>query len=174
MACEQADRYFLGGTQAHLPPAVRLQLATKHVITPVPSARIPNEWGWLAPLIAPAAEHCSPDMDRTALLAETRERLISGQYEVALVSTAAASGIVVSEFVLSGGVQVLWLTFVAGRSKLGPRALVRFMRAMMAQFEDLARAQGCDEIRIGGRDWSRVFPDFERHAGIRNELRKKI
>lgn len=109
------------------------------------------------------------------MLAETRERLTTGQYEAAIVKTPEAAGIVVSELVILDGVKVLWLPFIAGRSSHRPRAFLRFMREMMGLYEELARWRGCKEIRIGGRaEWQRVFPDFEPFGDVPNNLRKTL
>lgn len=120
-------------------------------------------------MVARAIER-TPDADPIAMKQETYDRLLSGQYEAAIVNTPQASGVVVTEFVGD----VLWVPFVAGKSALGPKAFVAFMQKMMSQYEDMARKAGCNEIRICGRDWSWVFPDFNRDGDMPNELRKRL
>lgn len=144
------------------------------MITPIPASVIPDEWGWLGPMIAKTYEYCAPEADWPAMSRETFERLQSGQYEAAVVHMPHASGVVISELCVLDGVKVLWLPFIAGKTTLPPRAFVRFMRKMMVLYEDMAREQGCEEIRIGGRDWSRVFPDFERFDEVPNRMRKRL
>lgn len=113
----------------------------------------------------------TPDADPVAMRRETYDRLLTGQYEAAVVSVPdSGSGVVVTE--IMG--RTLWIPFMAGNSPLGPKAFTAFMRKMMAQYEDMARKAGCNEIRICGRDWSWVFPDWERDGDMPNELRKKL
>lgn len=141
---------------------------------PIPANRVPVLWPYLEPLITLAIDRSRQDVSKPELVAETRERLLSGQYELALVRVPGASGIVVSELCVIDGVRVCWLPFVAGRTGMPPRAFIRFMRSAMVRYEDMAKQAGAEEIRICGRDWSRVFPGFVRHDGMPNELRKKL
>lgn len=48
------------------------------------------------------------------------------------------------------------------------------MRAEMAKLEQIAKDAGCVEMRLGGRDWSRVFPEYEYLMGVPNGLRKEL
>ena len=143
-------------------------------VEPIPAKRIAAEWHWIRPLLAKAIRHVKQPVSADALLSETLYRLRIGQYELAKVEADKARGVVVSELCTLDGVDVCWLPFIAGKTGMGPKAFVAFMRAMMGQFEDMARAAGAEEIRIGGRDWSRVFPDFERFDDVPNRLRKRL
>jgi hypothetical protein len=58
------------------------------------------------------------------------------------------------------GIYKLW-----GRTTCQPRAFIALMREEMRKLEDIARNAGCTQMRMAGRDWSRVFPDFERMPG---------
>ncbi len=58
------------------------------------------------------------------------------------------------------GIYKLW-----GRTTLGPRAFIRLMREEMTTLERIARDAGCTQMRLAGRDWSRVFPDYQPMAG---------
>jgi hypothetical protein len=58
------------------------------------------------------------------------------------------------------GLYKLW-----GRTTLGPRAFIAFMRKEMATLEQIARDAGCTQMRVAGRDWSRVLTDYEPMAG---------
>jgi hypothetical protein len=59
---------------------------------------------------------------------------------------------------------------------LPPKAWVRTIRAELAQIETIARDAGCDEIRLAGRNWSRVLPDYEPFKPVSNTngLRKAL
>jgi hypothetical protein len=83
-------------------------------------------------------------------------------------------GVVVTELCAPDGVPCLWIPYIAGKSNAGPRGFIRAIRRIAAHYEELARQAGCSEIRIGGRDWSRVLPDFERFDDKPNRLRKRL
>lgn len=55
-----------------------------------------------------------------------------------------------------------------------PKQWVRIVRDEMKKIETLAIEAGCAELRLGGRDWSRIFPEFEPLPGIANGLRKVL
>ena len=62
-----------------------------------------------------------------------------------------------------------------GKTDLPPKAWLRTMRAEMTRLETIARDAGCAEMRIAGRDWSRVLPDYEPLPGGKpNRLRKRL
>ena len=44
-----------------------------------------------------------------------------------------------------------------GKIKLKPKAWLQTVRAEMVRLEHIARQAGCKEMRIEGRDWSRVL-----------------
>ena len=52
------------------------------------------------------------------------------------------------------------MSYIAGQVDLPPKAWLRAMRQMMAELERLARRAGCRFMRIGGRDYRRIFPDY--------------
>jgi hypothetical protein len=55
-----------------------------------------------------------------------------------------------------------------------PKAWVRAVREEVAKIEGLARQAGCNEMRICGRDWSRILPDYEECDGLTNGIRKRL
>lgn len=124
-------------------------------ITPIPRYAIPDAWPELQTVLAPAIAH-----DKSLSTADVRMRLIHGQMEAAYVTAAGGEGIVVTELCMTGGDRACWINYVAGRLRSSPRAWLNTFRAVMAHYEALARQRGCTAIYIGGRDWSRVFPDF--------------
>lgn len=65
---------------------------------------------------------------------------------------------------------------IDGFIKAKPKAWLRVVRSEIQFLERLARSAGCHELRMAGRDWSRIFPDYEKHplgAG-KNVLRKVL
>lgn len=63
---------------------------------------------------------------------------------------------------------------IRGRIALGRHGWVAVVREEIANIEGLARAAGCIEMRLGGRDWSRVLPNYEPLVGVKNGLRKAL
>ena len=124
-------------------------------ITPIPSHAIVAAWPELQALLAPAIAH-----DASLSTADVRLRLIHGQMEAAYVSVAHGEGVVVTEMCMTGGDRACWLNYVAGKLGSCPKAALQTFRAVMAHYEILARRQNCTAIYVGGRDWSRIFPDF--------------
>ncbi|RYY67714.1 MAG: hypothetical protein EOO12_00210 [Chitinophagaceae bacterium] len=61
-----------------------------------------------------------------------------------------------------------------GRMDLKPREWVRVFREETKKVEAIAKAAGCIEMRCGGRNWSRVLPDYVPLAGVKNGLRKAL
>jgi len=61
---------------------------------------------------------------------------------------------------------------LSGEVKLGPKAWLKFIREEIGNIENVARQAKCVEMRIEGRDWSRVlkntgyvpWPEGEGHA----------
>ena len=62
-----------------------------------------------------------------------------------------------------------------GDINLPPKQWLRTVRSELKTLETIAKQAGCAEMRVAGRDWSRVLPDYERMAGpIPNRLRKAL
>lgn len=61
-----------------------------------------------------------------------------------------------------------------GRIKLPRRQWLQAVREEMHTIEGLAKAAGCNEMRLGGRKWARVLTDYEPLGGVKNGLRKGL
>lgn len=63
-----------------------------------------------------------------------------------------------------------------GKIDAHPKQWLRLVRAELKNLETVAKSVGCAEMRMAGRDWSRVFPDYERLDGgpVPNLLRKRL
>jgi hypothetical protein len=59
-------------------------------------------------------------------------------------------------------------------AKLSRKDWLKNIRAEMGKLEDIAKAAGCVEMRVSGRDWSRVLPTYEYLIGVKNGLRKAL
>lgn len=72
------------------------------------------------------------------------------------------------------GRKVCGIYQLTGRIQLGPKAWLRAVREEVAKIERIAKNSGCEEIRVAGRDWSRVLKDYEPFEGPMNGLRKGL
>lgn len=61
-----------------------------------------------------------------------------------------------------------------GRIDLPRRQWLAAVREEIGKIEGIARSAGCNEMRLGGRAWSRVLPDYEPLGGVTNGLRKVL
>lgn len=52
--------------------------------------------------------------------------------------------------------------------------LLSAVRSAMPVIEDICRKAGIQELRLGGRDWSRLLKDFQPLDGVPNGLRKRL
>ena len=52
--------------------------------------------------------------------------------------------------------------------------LISAARQGIGLIEDMMRKAGVAEVRLGGRDWSRILTDYERLDGVENGLKKEL
>lgn len=84
-------------------------------------------------------------------------------------------GAVVFQIENVGGRIICGVHDLVGCLDLPPKAWRETMRAVMAILEAKARDAGCHEMRMCGRDWSRIFPDYEPlEGGDPNLIRKRL
>jgi hypothetical protein len=137
------------------------------IFVPIPRERIPEEWPRILELIGPAIAH-----DKNASPDEVRDWLISGHSEafwIGVPTHAAGIGVTTTR---DGA---CFINYVAGSIIGGPRRFIRTARAIVAEIETLARQAGCTELRGGGRNWSRVFPEWEHYdPEYPNRMRKRL
>lgn len=74
----------------------------------------------------------------------------------------------------AAGETVCGITGLMGRIRLPPKAWLRMVRDTMAELERRARNEGCTEMRVAGRDWSRILIGYEPYDGVPNGLRKRL
>jgi len=72
------------------------------------------------------------------------------------------------------GTKVCGIKQIVGTIHAPPKAWVAAVREEVAKIEGMARDKGFDEIRICGRDWSRIFPDYSACAGLTNGIMKRL
>lgn len=115
-------------------------------------------------LLAPALKH-----DEAMNMGDLMRALSSGEFALYDVDLHGAKGVIVVE-INQGAVNTLWVRYVSGRISGPPRVWIGRVKALQIYFEGIARQMGCTEIRVCGRDWSRILPDWEKD-GPRHELR---
>lgn len=72
------------------------------------------------------------------------------------------------------GRKVCGIFTLKGKIRLRPHAWLRTVRREVRVIEGIARRAGCEEVRIAGRNWRRVLPDYEPYDGPRNGIRKSL
>lgn len=133
-------------------------------------AEVQRCWPWLSKLLSPAFE-----VDEQIDPETVRQMLVEGSMGLATIHLPNAAGVAIFHPGTFDGKYGLWIPYIAGRVRGGPKLWLRTMRAIMGHFVALARKAGCAEVRIGGRDYTRIFPDFERFdPAHQNRLRKVL
>jgi hypothetical protein len=134
--------------------------------TLIPRERVGEEWARILALIAPAIGY-----DRNATPEEVRDWLRAGWSEAFWIEGEGVTGVAVT----TTDEETCFINYVGGRVEGGPRTFVKAVRAVVDEIENLARAVGCRYLRLGGRDWSCAFPEWE-HEGPQfpNRMRKVI
>ena len=131
----------------------------------VEPARIARLWPVIAETVWPAVRQNSH-----YTLETFRERLLNGLDHLFHVSGEASGFIAIT---LSDDL-CCWIKCAAGSVEGGPKARVKTILAIMAHFEAVARDAGCSEIKICGRDWSKILKDYEPFDGFLNGIRKGL
>lgn len=78
------------------------------------------------------------------------------------------------EAFIENGRQIAGIYELRGRVRLRPKAWLRAVRDEIRKIENIARNAGCVEMRVAGRDWSRILIGYERFNGVPNGLRKAL
>ena len=73
----------------------------------------------------------------------------------------------------SGDDMVAGIYQVTGLINLKPKRWLRVVRGHLRRIERICKESGCCELRIAGRDWSRVLRDYEPLAGGQKHLLRK-
>lgn len=125
---------------------------------------IAADWERIGDLLAPAIAE-----DDQRQPADVYRDLMSGDFVLFEVDLQGAKGVIVVEIASP----CFWLIYVAGRIS-GPKShWLGRVKALTLYFSVLAKANNCTEMRLEGRNWAPIFPDWER-LGTRNALRKAL
>lgn len=84
--------------------------------------------------------------------------------------------LITMEAFIEDGRKVAGIYQLSGRISLRPKAWLRAVREEVRKLENIARNAGCEEMRVAGRSWARVLPDYEpmTHPNVPNGLRKRL
>jgi hypothetical protein len=135
------------------------------VFDPIPVHRVPHEWNRLLSLLSPKIIKCEA-VDARSLLRD----LMSGDAEAAYVRSSKMNGVFVSQIT---GTRCT-INCAGGKVDANPKEWLKLVRWAMTRCEELARASNCTEMVISGRDWSRIFPDFQPFSDFPNGLKKVL
>jgi len=137
---------------------------------PLGAEEIFNQWERLGTMLAPAVRQSPNGM----AIQQVFSKLMIGQCLCFAVEAPGVEGVLVFEIFDEDGKVKCFSSYIAGHVAGGPRRWVATMRAIMAELERRLAAAGCVENYIGGRDWSRVFPDYLPVDDVPNRLRKVL
>lgn len=133
----------------------------------VAPVEIGQRWPELSLILAPAIR-----VNAGTSVQSVFDRLLAGEMHM-IEGAGPAEGLLLVFHVFPEGEQVsCFASYLAGRVKSGP--MLKTMRLLMAAFEDHCRGAGVHQLYIGGRNWSRVFPDYEPVDDVTNRLRKVL
>lgn len=127
--------------------------------------QIDRDWPILANLLAPALRQ-----DPSQTLEGLHERLSKGAEKLLHIS-GPGHALMVLEVTDE---LVCWVKYLAGQIEGGPKARITVFRYCISTLEQIARDAGCTEIRLCGRDWRKILPDYQPSDGFPNELRKVL
>jgi hypothetical protein len=84
-------------------------------------------------------------------------------------------GAITFEVFQEGGDTICGVFSLVGKLNLPPKAWLSTVRSTMDEFEQRMKAEGIAEMRVAGRDWSRVLRGYEPLEGkTPNLLRKRL
>lgn len=134
-------------------------------ITVLDKDRIAAEWPAIAEILAPAVRG-----DPCQTLEGLRKRLAEG-LDSLLMLTGPGRCLMVIE--LDNDLRC-WIKYLAGSIEGGPKARVAIIRDAVRHIETTAKDAGCTEVRLCGRDWSAILPDYTAFEGHPNGLKKEL
>ena len=138
-----------------------------YTVTPVQPARIPYEWPTISAHILPAIKDGMSEM-------ELFGRLVSGNFQAIRIHSFRADATAVLRVDTADDKLVCWIGYLGGKHSGGPKALTNLVRSVVSAIEQKAKDIGCQEVRLGGRDWAFILRDYLPYDGMTNGLRKAI
>ena len=74
----------------------------------------------------------------------------------------------------SGDDMIAGIYELRGRINLKPKRWLKVVRAHVHRIERICKFSGCCELRVAGRNWKRILPEYEPYDGVPNGLRKRL
>lgn len=74
----------------------------------------------------------------------------------------------------SGDDMVAGIYQLKGRISLKPKRWLRVVRGYVHRIERICKFSGCRELRVAGRNWKQILPEYEPYDGVPNGLRKRL
>lgn len=139
-------------------------------VTLLDTDRIEAEWPVIAELMAPALAFTPSG----ATVDQFRADLDSGKLSIVGGEVQGARGYLAFQIFEESGELCCFASYFAGSVNGGPRRMIKTMRALMSAFEASCREAGVSRVLIGGRDWGRVFPDYELTGDVPNRRQKRL
>jgi len=121
------------------------------------------------------SEQLSPaiDVDGKRTVDGVMEALLCGDFALFEINMKSVNVLMVVEIGHTPeNAKCLWIIYLAGRIGLGPKAWLAGVRSHVSLLMGVAKSMNCTEMRLEGRNWSRVLPWWERLNG--NELRQML
>lgn len=81
---------------------------------------------------------------------------------------------VVLEVYGSGDDMVCGIYKLNGQINLPPKRWLQVVRGHVHRIERIVKQSGCREMRVAGRSWKRILPEYQPYDGVRNGLRKAL
>lgn len=128
---------------------------------------VPKAWFdmGMGDLLATAIRH-----DDLRTVTDVFQELVRGRFVAWVVEEADGRGVIVTSLEDHPDGRRFWVNYAAGRT-----GGLQAMRRLMRQLEHIATDMNATEIRLQGRDWRRVLPDYEATENVaRNEIRKVL
>lgn len=94
-----------------------------------------------------------------------------------IVREGIAVTFTIEGYIEDDGRKVAGICGLKGKINLPPKAWLQAVREEVRRMESIARACGCDEMRVGGsggRSWGRVLPDYQPHNGQLDIVKKRL
>lgn len=127
-----------------------------------------RQWGTLLKWLAPAFDRL-PFLDLAKMKSD-----IEGGTAVIFEVHGDAAGLMAVKLDTDNGDLVAWIGAAAGKINGGPKARLGLIRVAMAETEKAVRIAGCKEVRVYGRNFARILPDYEPFEGVTYGLRKVL
>lgn len=93
---------------------------------------------------------------------------------VTITVPGVGQGRMLLELYKEGDVMVCGVFKLLGFINAPPKRWLKIVRHGMQRLEQQCRDSGVQEMRVAGRNWSRVLPDYEPFDDVRNGLRKRL